>query len=50
MHLHSAFGKYMDEDVWTGEYDPLTLSEAALMIVRDAILGIGAFSDAEEQD
>ena len=28
--------KIRDKDVWTGESDPLTLSEATLMIVRDA--------------
>jgi hypothetical protein len=44
-HLHPAFAKYMDKDVWTGESDPLTLSEAALMIVRDAITRTGEFAD-----
>jgi hypothetical protein len=46
-HLHPAFAKYMSKDVWTGESDPLTLSEAALMIVRDAITQTGEFADDE---
>jgi hypothetical protein len=46
-HLHPAFAKYMSKDVWTGESDPLTLSEAALMIVRDAITRTGEFADDE---
>jgi hypothetical protein len=44
-HLHPAFAKYMSKDVWTGESDPLTLSEASLMIVRDAITRTGVFAD-----
>jgi hypothetical protein len=47
-HLHPAFAKYMSRDVWTGESDPLTLSEAALMIVRDAITHTGEFAESEE--
>jgi hypothetical protein len=46
-HLHPAFAKYMDKDVWTGQSDPLTLSEASLMIVRDAITRTGEFTDDE---
>jgi hypothetical protein len=46
-HLHPAFAKYMSKDVWTGESDPLSLSEAALMIVRDAITRSGEFADDE---
>ena len=46
-HLHPAFAKYMSKDVWTGQSDPLTLSEAALMIVRDAIARTGEFADDE---
>jgi hypothetical protein len=46
-HLHPAFAKYMDKDVWTGQSDPLTLSEASLMIVRDAITRTGEFADDE---
>jgi hypothetical protein len=46
-HLHPAFAKYMSRDVWTGESDPLTLSEASLMIVRDAIARTGEFADDE---
>jgi hypothetical protein len=37
----------MSKDVWTGEPDALTLSEAALLIVRDAIMRIGEFGDDE---
>jgi hypothetical protein len=44
-HLHPAFAKYMSKDVWTGESDPLTLPEASLMIVRDAITRTGVFTD-----
>jgi hypothetical protein len=33
----------MGKDVWTGECDLLSLREAALMIVRDAITGCGEF-------
>jgi hypothetical protein len=46
-HLHPAFAKYMSKDVWTGESDPLTLSEASLMIVRDAIMRAGDFAADE---
>lgn len=46
-HLHPAFAKYMSKDVWTGQSDPFTLSEAALMIVRDAIARTGEFADDE---
>ena len=46
-YLHPAFAKYMSEDPWTGEPDALTLSEAALLIVRDAIMRIGEFGDDE---
>ena len=46
-HLHPAFAKYMSKDAWTGESDPLTLSEASLMIVRDAIARTGEFADDE---
>jgi hypothetical protein len=46
-HLHPAFAKYMSKDVWTGESDPLSLSEAALMIVRDAIARSGEFANGE---
>jgi hypothetical protein len=44
-HLHPAFAKYMSKDVWTGESDPFSLSEASLMIVRDAITRAGDFAD-----
>jgi len=46
-YLHPAFARYMSKDVWIGEPDPLTLSEAALLIVRDAIMRIGEFGDDE---
>lgn len=46
-NLHPAFARYMNRDVWTGESDPLTLSEAALLIVRDAITRTGEFADDE---
>jgi hypothetical protein len=46
-HLHPAFAKYMSKDVWTGESDPFSLSEASLMIVRDAITRGGDFADDE---
>ena len=44
-HLHPSFQRYMNKDIWTGESDPSTLSEAALMIVRDAITRSGEFAD-----
>lgn len=47
LNLHSAFAKYMCRDVWTGECDLLSLREAALMIVRDAITRSGEFDDEE---
>lgn len=37
----------MSQDAWTGEPDALTRSEAALLIVRDAIVRIGEFGDDE---
>ncbi len=46
-YLHPAFARYMSKDTWTGEPDALTLSEAALLIVRDAIMRIGEFSNDE---
>jgi len=46
-NLHPAFAKYMNRDIWTGEFDPYTLSEASLMIVRDAITRTGEFADDE---
>jgi hypothetical protein len=48
MDLHPSFAKYMCRDVWTGQSDLLTLREAALLIVRDAIMRIGEFG-AEER-
>ena len=45
LDLHSSFAKYMCRDVWTGECDLLSLREAALMIVRDAIARTGEFGE-----
>jgi hypothetical protein len=47
LHLHPSFAKYMDRDVWTGQSDVLSLREAALMIVRDAITQSGEFASDE---
>ena len=46
--LHFAFAKYMCRDAWTGQPDLLTLREAALMIIRDAITRTGEFGDEEK--
>ena len=46
-YLHPSFARYMSKDVWTDRSDLLTLSEAALMIVRDAITRTGEFADDE---
>ena len=46
-YLHPAFARYMSKDPWTGEPDALSLSEAALLIVRDAIMRTGEFGDDE---
>ena len=43
--LHPSFAKYMSADVWTGLTDLLTLREAALMIIRDAIARTGEFAE-----
>lgn len=43
--LQLSFAKYMEVDAWTGRPDLLTLREAALMIIRDAISRTGEFSD-----
>jgi hypothetical protein len=45
MDLHPSFAKYMGEEVWTGQPDLLSLREAALMIIRDAIAHTGEFSE-----
>jgi hypothetical protein len=45
MRLHPAFARYMDRDVWTGGPDLLTLREAALLILRDAITRSGEFAE-----
>jgi hypothetical protein len=49
-YLHPAFARYMSKDAWTGEPDALTLSEAALLIVRDAITRIGEFGNDETSE
>ena len=46
--LQPSFMKYMCRDVWTGQSDLLTLRDAALLIIRDAITHTGEFSDREE--
>ena len=43
--LHPSFAKYAATDAWTGRPDLLTLREAALMIIRDAIARTGEFDD-----
>jgi len=48
LDLRLAFAKYMDPDIWTGLPDILTLREAALMIVRDAIARTGEFTAASD--
>jgi hypothetical protein len=45
--LHPSFARYMGEEAWTGLPDLLTLREAALMIIRDAIARTGEFGDEE---
>ena len=44
MELQAPFTKYMSKDAWTGQPDPATLADAALMIVRDAISRRGEFA------
>ena len=44
IHLQAPFTKYMSKDAWTGQPDPATLPDAALMIVRDAISRRGEFA------
>jgi hypothetical protein len=45
--LHPSFAKYMCRDIWTDQSDPLTLREAALMVIRDAITHTGEFGNEE---
>ena len=45
LQLHLSFAKYMDADAWTRVPDLLTLREAALMILRDAIARTGEFGE-----
>jgi len=44
LDLRISFAKYMDAEVWTHLPDCLTLREAALKIVRDAIARTGEFT------
>jgi hypothetical protein len=44
LDLRVSFAKYMDPEAWTHLPDLLTLREAALRIVRDAIAHTGEFS------
>ena len=43
LHLRISFARYMDAEVWTHLPDLLTLRQAALKIVRDAIARTGEF-------
>ena len=43
-HLQASFIKYMSKDPWTGQPDTATLTDAALMVVRDAISRRGEFA------
>jgi hypothetical protein len=45
LDLHPSFARYTCTDPWTGRPDLLTLQEAALMIVRDAIARTGEFRE-----
>jgi len=45
LDLHPSFARYMSRQVWTGLPDPMSLREAALQIVRDAIARLGEFAD-----
>lgn len=44
LDLRISFAKYMHPEVWTHLPDLLTLREAALQIVRDAIARAGEFN------
>lgn len=44
LDLRISFAKYMHEEVWTHLPDLMTLREAALLIVRDAIAHAGEFN------
>jgi hypothetical protein len=44
LDLRVSFAKYMHPEVWTHLPDLLTLREAALQIVRDAIARVGEFT------
>lgn len=47
IELHASFARYMCKDVWSGECDLLTLRDAALMILRDAITRSGEFAEPQ---
>lgn len=44
LDLRVSFAKYMHPEVWTHLPDLLTLREAALLIIRDAIARAGEFN------
>jgi hypothetical protein len=44
-NLQHAFETHMEKDPWTGLPDLLTLPEAALLIIRDAIAHTGEFAE-----
>lgn len=44
LDLRVSFAKYMDAEAWTHMPDLLTLREASLKILRDAIAHTGEFS------
>jgi hypothetical protein len=45
--LQSSFSRYMSRDCWTGEPDLLTLRDAALMVLRDAVTRTGEFAASQ---
>jgi hypothetical protein len=48
LDLQASFTRYMCRDAWTGQCDLLSLREAALLVIRDAISGTGEFGDEEQ--
>jgi hypothetical protein len=45
LNLQPSFETHMGKDAWTGLPDLMTLRQAALTIVRDAIARIGEFAE-----
>jgi hypothetical protein len=45
MNLRTSFARYMGVEPWTGLPDLMSLREAAVMIIRDAIARTGEFTD-----